>query len=105
MLEMALQATTAIERAIDALDRPRTAADAQALVDEGKLAEAEAMYQRALAGQEKALGPERMSTLDTVGKLCNLYYKQRLRVWMPRQTPSCSSSLAQTALRPGPHRP
>src|SRR5205809_387309 len=37
--------------------------------DQGKLAEAEAMYQRALAGNEKALGPEHTSTLTTVDNL------------------------------------
>ena len=34
-----------------------------------RLTEAEAMYQRALAGYEKALGPEHESTLDTVHNL------------------------------------
>ena len=37
--------------------------------DQGKLAEAEKMYQRALDGKEKALGPEHTSTLDTVNNL------------------------------------
>jgi tetratricopeptide (TPR) repeat protein len=40
---------------------------------QGKLAEAEIMYQRALAGIEKALGPEHASTLSTVN---NLYRDQ-----------------------------
>ncbi|KAI9854152.1 MAG: hypothetical protein M1813_001359, partial [Trichoglossum hirsutum] len=44
--------------------------------DQGKLAEAEAMYQRALAGYEKALGPEHTSTLSTVNNLGSLYKKQ-----------------------------
>ena len=37
--------------------------------DQGKLAEAEKMYQRALDGYEKAWGPEHTSTLDTVNNL------------------------------------
>jgi tetratricopeptide (TPR) repeat protein len=43
---------------------------------QGKLAEAEAMCRRALAGKEKALGPEHMSTLSIVHNLGLLYYKQ-----------------------------
>jgi tetratricopeptide (TPR) repeat protein len=35
----------------------------------GKLVEAEEMYQRALAGQEKTLGLEHLSTLNTVNNL------------------------------------
>ena len=34
------------------------------------------MYERALAGKEKALGPDHTSTLDTVHNLGNLYKKQ-----------------------------
>jgi hypothetical protein len=34
--------------------------------DQGKLVEAEQMYQRALQGYEKAWGPDHTSTLDTV---------------------------------------
>jgi tetratricopeptide (TPR) repeat protein len=34
------------------------------------------MYQRALAGCEKALGPDHTSTLDIVNGLGNLYYSQ-----------------------------
>jgi len=41
--------------------------------DEGKLAEAEKMYIRALQGCEKALGLDHTSTLDTVNNLGNLY--------------------------------
>lgn len=41
--------------------------------DQGKLKEAEEMYQRALAGYEKALGPNHTSTLDTVNNLGVLY--------------------------------
>lgn len=37
--------------------------------DQGKLAEAEKMYQRALDGYEKALGPDHPSTLRTVNDL------------------------------------
>jgi hypothetical protein len=41
--------------------------------DQGKLAEAEEMYRRALEGREKALGAEHILTLDTVNSLGNLY--------------------------------
>ncbi|RYP20808.1 hypothetical protein DL767_009393 [Monosporascus sp. MG133] len=44
--------------------------------DQGKLGEAEKMYQRALQGTEKALGPEHTSTLTTVNNLGNLYKAQ-----------------------------
>ncbi|KAG2411912.1 hypothetical protein HFD88_009468 [Aspergillus terreus] len=44
--------------------------------DQGKLKEAEDMYQRALVGYEKALGPDHLSTLDTVNNLGNLYADQ-----------------------------
>jgi tetratricopeptide (TPR) repeat protein len=44
--------------------------------DQGKLAEAELMYDRALKGDEKALGPEHMSTLDIVNNLALLYRRQ-----------------------------
>jgi tetratricopeptide (TPR) repeat protein len=44
--------------------------------DQGKLDEAEKMYQRALEGKEKALGPEHTSTLETVGNLGILYQNQ-----------------------------
>ncbi|KAI9889405.1 MAG: hypothetical protein M1814_005341 [Vezdaea aestivalis] len=44
--------------------------------NQGKLAEAEAMYQRALKGKEKALGPDHTSTLDTVNNLGALYSDQ-----------------------------
>src|SRR5436305_13708416 len=37
--------------------------------DQGKLAEAEQMYQQALQGDEKAWGPEHTSTLNTVNNL------------------------------------
>ncbi|KAI9776252.1 MAG: hypothetical protein M1839_000486 [Geoglossum umbratile] len=43
---------------------------------QGRLAEAEAMYKRALAGYEKALGPDHTSTLDTVNNLGGLYSDQ-----------------------------
>ncbi|KAF2259649.1 HET-domain-containing protein [Lojkania enalia] len=43
---------------------------------QGKLAEAEKMYQRALEGKEKAWGPDHTSTLDTVNNLGNLYADQ-----------------------------
>ena len=44
--------------------------------DQGKLDEAEKMYQRALQGYEKALGPEHTSTLNTVNNLGILYKDQ-----------------------------
>jgi tetratricopeptide (TPR) repeat protein len=44
--------------------------------DQGKLKEAEEMYQRALKGYEKAWGPEHTSTLDTVNNLGILYRDQ-----------------------------
>jgi tetratricopeptide (TPR) repeat protein len=43
---------------------------------QGKLAEAEEMYQRALHGKEKALGTEHTSTLQTVNNLGVLYSDQ-----------------------------
>jgi tetratricopeptide (TPR) repeat protein len=71
---------------------------------QGKLAEAEQMYQRALRGYEKARGPEHTSTLDTVNNLGNLYknqgkladaeqmYQRALRgyekAWGPEHTPT-----------------
>ncbi|CAJ2505559.1 Uu.00g129530.m01.CDS01 [Anthostomella pinea] len=44
--------------------------------DQGKLNETEEMYQRALQGKEKLLGPNHISTLDTVNNLGNLYSDQ-----------------------------
>jgi tetratricopeptide (TPR) repeat protein len=44
--------------------------------NQGKLKEAEEMYQRALKGYEKALGRDHTSTLDTVNNLGNLYSDQ-----------------------------
>ncbi|OXV07471.1 hypothetical protein Egran_04766 [Elaphomyces granulatus] len=44
--------------------------------DQGKLDEAEKMYQRALQGYEKALGPGHTSTLRTVYNLGLLYADQ-----------------------------
>jgi len=44
--------------------------------DQGKMAEAEEMYMRALRGKEKALGAVHTSTLDTVHNLGNLYSDQ-----------------------------
>ncbi|KAI8634681.1 hypothetical protein F5Y19DRAFT_120940 [Xylariaceae sp. FL1651] len=44
--------------------------------DQDRLAEAEAMYLRALRGYEKAWGPEHTSTLDTVNNLGVLYETQ-----------------------------
>ncbi|CAI7626296.1 unnamed protein product [Penicillium crustosum] len=44
--------------------------------DQGKLKEAEEIYQRVLAGREKALGTDHISTLDTVHNLGILYRDQ-----------------------------
>ena len=44
--------------------------------DQGKLAEAEAIYMRALQGYEKARGPEHTTTLKTVNNLGVLYKSQ-----------------------------
>jgi tetratricopeptide (TPR) repeat protein len=44
--------------------------------NQGKLVEAQQMYQRALQGYEKALGPEHMSTLTTVSNLGLVFKKQ-----------------------------
>jgi len=44
--------------------------------DQGKMVEAEKMYQRALDGKEKAWGPEHTSTLNTVNNLGVLYKGQ-----------------------------
>jgi tetratricopeptide (TPR) repeat protein len=42
-------------------------------MDQGKLAEAEQMYEQALRGREETLGPKHQSTLSTVNSLGNLY--------------------------------
>ncbi|KAN0067119.1 HET domain containing protein [Elaphomyces granulatus] len=44
--------------------------------DQGKLDEAEKMYQRALRGDERAWGPDHTLTLDTVNNLGSLYKDQ-----------------------------
>ncbi|RYN54782.1 hypothetical protein AA0117_g13318 [Alternaria alternata] len=44
--------------------------------NQGRLGEAEQMYERALRGKEEALGVGHSSTLDTVGNLGNLYAAQ-----------------------------
>jgi tetratricopeptide (TPR) repeat protein len=44
--------------------------------NQGRLTEAEQMYVRALAGREKALGPDHTTTLITVHNLGNLYNDQ-----------------------------
>ena len=44
--------------------------------NQGKLVEAEQMFQRALQGKEKAWGPEHTSTFDTVNNLAILYADQ-----------------------------
>ena len=43
---------------------------------QGKLEEAEKMYQQALQGKENAWGPDHTSTLNTVNNLGNLYKSQ-----------------------------
>ena len=43
---------------------------------QGKITEAEAMYERALVGKEKTLGPKHSSTLCTVDNLGSLYKSQ-----------------------------
>uniref|UniRef100_A0A0B7KQ80 DUF676 domain-containing protein n=1 Tax=Bionectria ochroleuca TaxID=29856 RepID=A0A0B7KQ80_BIOOC len=48
----------------------------QLFADQGRMTEAEEMYNRALQGYEKALGPEHTSTLGTVNNLGLLYYNQ-----------------------------
>ena len=48
--------------------------------DQGKLKDAEEMYNQALAGYEKALGPDHMSTLDALDNLGSLYRDQD-RLW------------------------
>ena len=45
-------------------------------IDQSVLREAEDMFVRALAGKEKALGPEHILTLDTVNNLGTLYRDQ-----------------------------
>ena len=44
--------------------------------DQGKLDDAETMYQRTLMGFERALGPAHRSTLETVNHLGDLYKDQ-----------------------------
>jgi Tfp pilus assembly protein PilF len=44
--------------------------------NQGKLKGAEEMYQRALVGKEKTIGPDHTSTLDTVHNLGSVYSDQ-----------------------------
>jgi hypothetical protein len=44
--------------------------------EQGKFAEAEELYKRALAGYEKALGRDHKSTLDTAYNMAKLMEKQ-----------------------------
>jgi len=67
----------------DVLDQLRSVDASYALnnlgllyADQGKHAEAEKMYRRALDGKEKAWGPDHTSTLDTVNNLGLLYANQ-----------------------------
>ena len=46
------------------------------LMNQGKYAEAEVLYRRALKGQEETLGPAHPSTLATVGNLAGLLMYQ-----------------------------
>ena len=86
---------------------------------QGKLGQAEQMYKRALAGKEKALGPNHTSTLNTVNNLGNLYsdqgkldeaeqmYQRALLVYQRIYGPShervtaTSEKLASTRLKKG----
>ncbi|KAK3934113.1 Tetratricopeptide repeat-domain-containing protein [Diplogelasinospora grovesii] len=68
--------------------------------DQGRLTEAESMYQRALEGKEKALGRDHTSTLDTVNNLGNLYADQG-RLTEAESMYQRALSGFQTAL--GPH--
>jgi tetratricopeptide (TPR) repeat protein len=66
---------------VDEGEEQETVLDAVLLVgnlyaDQGKLGEAEQMYERALRGYEEALGPTHMSTLNTVNNLGALYADQ-----------------------------
>ena len=45
-------------------------------MDQGKLVEAEAMFQRALEGYKKTLGSDHISTFDTINNMGLLYKKQ-----------------------------
>jgi Tetratricopeptide repeat len=44
--------------------------------DQGRLAEAEVMYERALEGKQKVMGPDHPSTLRTANLLRDLYQSQ-----------------------------
>nr|POF13599.1 nephrocystin-3 [Quercus suber] len=48
----------------------------QLYADQGKLDQAEQMYDRALRGKERALGPDHISTLQTISSLGLLYVDQ-----------------------------
>jgi tetratricopeptide (TPR) repeat protein len=66
---------------IDKGEKQETVLDAIHLLgdlykDQGKLGEAEQMYERALRGKEEALGPTHTSTLGTVNNLGRLYSDQ-----------------------------
>jgi hypothetical protein len=63
--------------------------------NQGKLAEAEAMYTRALQGREEALGPKHTSTLQTVNNLGLLSYGP---MWG-----SICKSILKSAWRPKPN--
>jgi tetratricopeptide (TPR) repeat protein len=70
-----------VDAVSDGIDENESMLDAILLLgnlykSQGKLAEAEKMYERALQGKEKALGAEHTSTLDTVNNLGGLYSSQ-----------------------------
>jgi tetratricopeptide (TPR) repeat protein len=96
---------------VDKNDRHVTLLDAILLLgllyaDQGRLGEAEQMYERALRGYEEALGPNHTSTLATVSNLGNLYknqgklgeaeqmYERALRGYEEALGPSHTSTLA-----------
>ncbi|RYP25684.1 hypothetical protein DL766_006952 [Monosporascus sp. MC13-8B] len=71
-----------MENVLDSIEILSNASNRRELIhsnlyyNQGKLKEAEEMYQRALQGYEKALGPDHTSTLDTVNNLGLLYSDQ-----------------------------
>ena len=85
--------------------------------DQGKLDEAEKMYQRALEGYEKALGPDHTSTLNTINNLGLLYadqgkldeaekmYQRALQGYEKALGPDHTSTLHGQQLGPSLHRP
>lgn len=64
------------KQAITTLIQPRCFHSLGYLLSDEDRQHAEQMYQRALAGYEKAWGPDHISTLDTVDNLGSLYVEQ-----------------------------